>query len=302
MSQGLATVRSRLRSELAAAGVPSPQADADAIMATVLQVSRSRLALSPAPSDDQVREMAELVQRRVQREPLQHIIGGAAFRHLWLSVGPGVFVPRPETETLVQVALDFLTEQSGGARTGEPVVAVDLCAGSGAAGLALATENPNSLVTAVELDPAALTWLRRNAAGHESAVTGVGSQFTIVAGDAAGDPLPKLAGRVDVVMANPPYIPCGAVPRDPEVRDYDPAIALYGGPDGMQVVRPLIEVAATLLRSGGLLAIEHGDEQGENADADIGVPGLMRTHGGFMEVGDVMDLAGRPRVATGRRR
>lgn len=301
MTERLATVRARFRSELAAAGVPSPQADTDAIMASVLQVPRSRLALSPAADDDQLREMAELVQRRARREPLQHIIGGAAFRHLWLAVGPGVFVPRPETETLVQVALDFLTEQSGGATTGEPVVAVDLCAGSGAAGLALATENPNSRVTAVELDSAALAWLQRNAAALEGALAAVGSEFTIVAGDAAGDPLPALAGMVDVVIANPPYIPTGAVPRDPEVRDYDPTIALYGGPDGMRVVRPLIDVAATLLRPGGLLAIEHGDEQGEAAEPGANVPGLMRTHGGFVKVRDVLDLAGRPRVATGRR-
>lgn len=300
MSETLAAARSRFRAELIAADVPSPEADIDSIIAAVLDVPRTQILLGPSPSTDQLEDIAAMVARRAGREPLQHIIGRAPFRYLWLAVGPGVFVPRPETETLVQMALDFLGGRAADAGD-DPPIAVDLCAGSGAAGLAIATEHPGSQVLAVELDQGALPWLRRNAAEQARALAAAGSEFTVVAADAAADPLPQLAAKVDVVVANPPYIPTGAVPRDPEVRDYDPAVALYGGSDGMAVVRPLIEVAAVLLKPGGLLAIEHGDEQGEAAGYRQGVPDLLRAHGGFVEVRDVRDLAGRPRVAAGYR-
>ena len=304
---------------LTAAGVPSPDADTEEILATALGLPRSALAFAPDPTVAQERRFNEMATRRARREPLQHIVGGTGFRHLWLSVGPGVFIPRPETEGLVQAVLDHLAgaaeeaddgdrerDRDGDGRDGDDrAVVVDFCAGSGAVGLAIATERPGTRVIAVEKDPDAVVWLRRNADDHVETIRAVGSEFTIVVADLLDDPLAQVtrevsAGDVSVVVSNPPYIPTGAVPRDPEVRDYDPPIALYGGRDGMAGVRPLIGVAEQLLRPGGLIAIEHGDDQGDDTTGAYGVPDLLRAHGGFVGVRDLRDLAGRPRVTVAR--
>lgn len=264
---------------LAAAGVASPRHDAELLAAHVLGVQRA--ALHTADGWDPARAAAydDLVTERARRVPLQHLTGMAGFRHLDLAVGPGVFVPRPETEVLVSWGL----VQLAGHRA--PVV-VDLCAGSGAIALSVARELPGSTTYAVERETLALAWLRRNAEGTD---------VVVVAGDATDAAvLAELDGRVDLVMSNPPYIPLGAV-VEPEVAEHDPAAALWGGPDGLQVLRGVAARAQQLLRPGGWLAVEHGDRQGHS------VPALLRVGRGWEDVEDHPDLAGRDRFATARR-
>nr|WP_249714947.1 peptide chain release factor N(5)-glutamine methyltransferase [Micromonospora sp. NBRC 107566] len=262
---------------LAAAGVDSPRADAALLVAHVLGVPRGRLLVAGDLTAEQADRLAALVTARAGRVPVQHLTGTVGFRHLDLAVGPGVFVPRPETEALVGWAL---------AAAGAAPTVVDLCSGSGAIALAVADELPGAVVYAVERSPAALAWLRRNAAGTRVAVVG---------GDAT-DPgvLADLDGRVDLVLCNPPYVP-DASPVPPEVADHDPAEAVFGGPDGLAVIRGVVARAATLLRPGGGLAIEHDDSHG------LAVPELLRADGRYADVTDHPDLAGRPRFATARR-
>jgi release factor glutamine methyltransferase len=270
---------------LAEAGVESPRVDAELLLAHVLDVPRGRLlTLDEAPGDDAAR-FAELVGQRADRVPLQHLTGRAAFRHLELAVGPGVFVPRPETEQLTGWALERLAGLDG------PIV-VDLGSGSGAIALSIAHEHPGARVTAVERDPGAIAWTRHNAMTRAAAGdTAVG----VVAGDMTDQALlSELDGRVAVVVSNPPYVPDDAVlPR--EVADHDPPLALWGGPDGLDVVRGMLTVAARLLHPGGWLGIEHADQQG------TALPAVVRAHGAFTDVEDHPDLAGRPRFTTARR-
>ena len=260
--------------ELAAAGVPSPRFDAEELAAFSLGVERRELwrAAGVGP------EFAAYVRRRVSREPLQHITGRAHFRHLTLAVGPGVFVPRPETEVVVDAVLAALRGASS------PVV-VDLGTGSGAIALAVAHEVPGARVHAVEADPAAHAWAARNAGG---------TTVDLRLGDMA-DAFPELDGAVDVVVSNPPYIPVGAVVRDPEVAAHDPSLALWSGPDGLDAVRVVERVAARLLRAGGTVVVEHADLQGESA------PAVFAATGRWAGVADHRDLAGRDRYLTARR-
>lgn len=286
-------VRRKVAATLAQAGVPSADVDAGWLVAEVLGVTPTQLALGAELNPDQAQRLAEWVARRSDREPLQHILGTAAFRHLEVAVGPGVFVPRPETEVLVDLALGAL---AAGVGVDVSARAVDLCSGSGVIALALAMERPGTAVWAVELEAAARAWLQRNVAAQQQLLAQRGSAVTVVAGDATSPPAEVPRG-VDVVTCNPPYIPDDAVPRDPEVARHDPAIALYGGPDGLDVVRGVVGVAAELLRTGGWLLIEHGDAQGGHD----GVPGVVSAHGGFVDVVDHRDDAGRPRVTLARR-
>jgi release factor glutamine methyltransferase len=259
--------------------------DAELLLAHVLGTSRTALLTLADVPDDAAARFAALVEQRADRVPLQHLTGRAPFRHLELAVGPGVFVPRPETEQLAGWALDRL------AGSAAPAV-VDLGSGSGALALALAQEHPGARVTAVERDPGAIEWTRANAAARAAAGD---TAITVVQGDMT-DPalLTELAGAVDLVVANPPYVPDGArLPR--EVADHDPPLALWGGPDGLDVVRGLLATAARLLRPGGWLGIEHADQQG------TALPALVRSAGGWSEVTDHPDLAGRPRYTTARR-
>lgn len=237
---------------LADAGVPDPLVDAELLIGYVLGLGRGELQAA-AVRGDQIAEadaerLALLVDRRAAREPVQHLTGRAAFRHLELAVGPGVFVPRPETETVVQFAIDALLESA----SAQPV-AVDLGTGSGAIALAMATEVPHARVHAVERSGDAYAWAQRNARG-------VGN-LTLVHGDLA-TAFDELRGVADVVISNPPYVPDDAIPRDPEVRLHDPAQALYGGADGLDVVRVISSRAQDLLHAGGLLVLEHGELQG----------------------------------------
>jgi release factor glutamine methyltransferase len=258
---------------LAAAGVPTPRVDAELLLAHVLGVPRSRL-VGVQPSAPQRAAFAELVARRAARVPLQHLTGTAPFRHLELAVGPGVFVPRPETELLVDTVLPA-----------RPGIVVDLCAGTGALALAIAHESQGTRCYAVELSPDALGWLRRNADGTD---------VRVVAGDVRETGLlAELAGRVDVVVSNPPYVPL-ATPVDPEVRA-DPAEAVFGGEDGLEVVPFVVARAAALLRPGGLFVMEHDDTQGRS------VPLLLERDASWSDVADHEDLTGRPRFVTARR-
>jgi release factor glutamine methyltransferase len=264
--------------ELTAAGVASPRVDAELLAAHVLEIPRGRLLLADSMREDELRRFRALVAERARRIPLQHLLGTAAFRHLELSVGDGVFVPRPETELLAGWGIAHV-------RSGD--IAVDLCSGTGAIALSLADEIKTLAVYAVERSPVALSFLRRNAAGFAS--------VRVVEGDVT-DPglLSDLSGRASLVLCNPPYVPDGT-PVPPEVADHDPAEAVFGGSDGLDVIRPVVSLAAGLLKPGGYFGIEHDDVHGE------AVPALLRADGRFTEVTAHRDLTGRPRFATARR-
>ena len=260
------------------AGVASPEHDAAELLALVLGTTRGRLPLVGEVPPSVVEAYDALLARRAAREPLQHLTGVAHFRFVELAVGPGVFVPRPETELLAGWAV----EQA--AALEQPVV-VDLCTGSGAIAKAVAGEVPGALVHAVELDPAAHVWAERNLAG-----TGVDLRL----GDMV-TAFEDLAGRVDVLTCNPPYIPLDAWESVAvEARDHDPALALWSGDDGLDAMRLLERRAATLLRPGGVVGAEHADAQGESA------PAVFAAAGRWTDVRDHSDLADRPRFLTAR--
>jgi release factor glutamine methyltransferase len=245
---------------LRAARVPSPEADAELLVGHVLGISRGAVhakAITGLVLDaEQLIQLIELTERRAAREPLQHITGRAAFRSIELAVGPGVFVPRPESEGVAGIAIEALRAVASPAP-----VAVDLGTGSGAIALAIATEVPHARVIGVEVSPLAFIWTKQNF--REIAPDNARAVFVNLA-----DALPELDGTIDVVVSNPPYIPLGAIPRDPEVRLHDPEIALYGGDDGLDVVRSVSLTARRLLRPGGTLVIEHGEAQ-SSAIADV---------------------------------
>lgn len=271
---------------LARAGVASPRHDAEELAAHVLGISRSRLLTADPEAFAAVREQFDAaVARRASREPLQHVVGTAPFRYLELLVGPGVLIPRPETELLVDAALTWLRE-SGITR---PRIA-DLGTGSGALALALASECGGSQVWAVERDEDALRWAARNL---EAAP---GAAVELVAGDMA-DALVGLNGSLDLVVSNPPYLPLALLDQlEPEVRDFDPLAALCAGADSLAAVRTVEAAARRLLRPGGLVIVEHGDDQGTEAPIEQSAP---RCFGGaWSQVTDHLDLAGRPRYLT----
>ena len=284
-------LRARLREAtgtLADAGVESAEHDARALAAHALGLTR--------PSDllmhDELDEAADsafttLVARRAMRVPLQHLVGTVGFRHLELEVGPGVFVPRPETESVVQWAIDAIAAEGWSA----PLV-VDLCTGSGTIAFSLAQEVPGVTVHAVELDPDSLAWTRRNAARRVAA----GDPEVHLHLGSAEDALPELDGRLDLVASNPPYVATHEthIP-DPEVLDHDPGVALWAGVDGLDIIRLVEQAARRLLRPGGLLVVEHSDRQGGSA------PALLQQAGGWTEIADHRDLTGRDRFVTARR-
>jgi release factor glutamine methyltransferase len=268
---------------LAAAGVESPRADAELIAAHLHGVSRTELHLV-ADADFDPRFWDDIA-RREAREPLQHITGLAYFRYLELAVGPGVFVPRQETEVMTGWVIDELAKMD----VAEPVVA-DLGSGSGAIALSVAQEVPRARVHAVEADPLARQWTERNIAAWAAAAPHTAGRVTPHGGDFA-TALAELDGAVDLVVSNPPYIPLGSwVP--PEVGEYDPATALWGGDDGMDAVRVVEATARRLLRPGGLVAVEHGAQQGP------AVYWVFSEEAGWRETRNHADLAGRDRFVT----
>ena len=271
-------------SEFEGAGIESANTDAELLAAHVLKLTRGELALKVALGeaefdDSQLRQFLALVARRALREPLQHLTGEAHFRNITLKVGPGVFVPRPETEFVTGLAIDAIKADA----SPMPVV-VDLCAGSGAIGLAIATELPHTKVFGVELSNEAISYTRTN---YEQ----IAPNNAQILHANITDALHELDGTVDFVISNPPYIPAAMVPIYPEVALHDPALALYGGDDGLDVVKTVSDVAQRLLRPGGGLAIEHADIQAEQ------VRQLLLSRG-WTQVRSHQDLNQRDRAVT----
>jgi release factor glutamine methyltransferase len=272
--------------QLAAAGVSSPEHDANALAMHVLGVSKpSDLMLADGFDETQAVAYLDLVARRAQRVPLQHLIGSVGFRYIELEVGPGVFVPRPETETVVQWAVDAIAAEAWTS----PVLA-DLCTGSGTIAFALANEVPGATVHAVERDPDALAWTRRNAANRLAA----GDPEVQLHLGSVEEALLDMDGQFDLVASNPPYVATNeAHIPDPEVVDHDPEIALFAGEDGLDVIRLVEQAARRLLKPGGLVVVEHSDRQGTTAPA-------VFEQNGWLEVADHQDLTGRDRFVTAR--
>jgi len=253
-SESLADALRAAVARLADAGVPEPAVDAELLAAHVLQVGRGAIQAAAIRGDviepEEAGRLEALVARRVTREPLQHLTGTAPFRHLELRVGPGVFVPRPETEVVAQLAIDALSAAASPAP-----IAVDLGTGSGAIALALATEVPHARVFAAENSVEAYVWTKANF----DRVAADNAELAFIDLERA---FPELDGQVSVVASNPPYVPDAAIPRDPEVRLFDPPAALYGGADGLDVVRIVSRVGLRLAHAGGMIVIEHGEWQG----------------------------------------
>lgn len=251
------------------AGVENPGVDAELLVGHVLGEGRGRVQalamLGEVVDQDRAARIRELADERARRVPLQHLTGRAPFRTIELSVGPGVFVPRPETETVAQFAIDAL------ALVPDPSpIAVDLCAGSGAIALALAREVPTARVWAIEKSREAHAWAERNVAA-----LGEG-RVELLLGDAADAAMllpAEIVGRVHVLISNPPYVPDDMVPRDPEVREHDPELALYSGADGLDLVRAISRVGLELVAPGGTLVLEHAEVQGEAIRALLAADG-----------------------------
>jgi release factor glutamine methyltransferase len=267
--------------KLSEAGVASAIVDAELLACYCLGISRSGLALMVATNQEFPNNSLENFQsalaRRVAREPLQHITGTAPFRHLELKVGPGVFTPRPETEQVVGFALER-------ASTYPSPVIVDLCSGSGAIAISLATEIPGSTVFAVEKSKEAFAYLRENAASY-------GLTEANLRNEDLQNSLPELDGKVDLVISNPPYIPNDAIPIDLEVQLHEPSMSLYGGVDGLDVVRQISSRSIKLLKPGGLLVMEHADTQSSAI-------GKLLLAEGWLEIVARADLAGKDRMIS----
>lgn len=276
-------VVSELAERFSRAGIASALADAELLVGFVTGWTRGEVAtkafMGTELDADDIARIAELGNRREAREPLQHITGQSPFRHLVLDAGPGVLVPRPETELVAEWAIDALSQVPN-----PSPLAVDLGTGTGALALALATEVPNARVFAVERFDDAHKWAARN-------IERLGDgRVTLVQADAA-NALTELDGTVDVVVTNPPYIPDAEKPADIEVLGYDPETALFGGDDGLRDIRTFIATAARLLRPGGVLVLEHGDTQGAAVRA-------IATDAGFRGTITHTDLLHRERALT----
>ncbi|GAB1812367.1 peptide chain release factor N(5)-glutamine methyltransferase [Mycobacterium sp. MUNTM1] len=264
---------------LAEAGIDSARWDAEQLAAHLAGTDRGRLALLDRPDEEFFGRYRDVVAARSRRVPLQHLLGTAAFGPVLLHVGPGVFIPRPETEAL----LEWAVAQQLAPR---PVI-VDLCTGSGALAVALAHHLPDARIIAIDNSDAALDYARRNTRG---------SAIELLRADVADAALlAELDGRVDMVVANPPYVPDGAA-LDPEVAQHDPHQAVFGGPDGLAVIGPLIRLACRWLRPGGLIGVEHDDTTSAQTAE------LFHRTGAFDDVRARTDLTGRPRFVTARKR
>lgn len=267
------------------AGVASPRNDAEVLAAHVLGVERGRLPLIPLVDPPVVEAIGRLVAQRAKRVPLQHLTGWAALGDITVSVGPGVFIPRPETELLLDWGLKLLKGR-------ELPVVVDLCTGSGVLALAVAHARPDAVVYAVDIDANALAWARHNA---DARAAEGDTPIRLYSGDVGDSTIfAELDGLVDLVLCNPPYVPPGGE-LPPEVIDYDPALAVFAAEGGLAVIRQVVATAARLLKPGGGMAIEHDDSHG------AAVPALITPRKVLTDVRDHQDLAGRPRFVTARR-
>lgn len=281
------TVRAVAARLTASGRVASPHAEARTLVAHVLSIEPNQVPIAPGVDERQRALLDDLAARRVRGEPLQHLTGVAYFRRISVAVGPGVFIPRPETEVMTGWVIDHVRALAE--RQAAPVIVVELCAGSGAISAALADELAGLEVAihAVELSAEALPYARRSLASTD---------VELVEGDMA-DAFSELNERVDVVVANPPYIPLDAFAAVPaEVRDHDPALALFSGADGLDALRVVARVAARLLKPGGFVVAEHADVQGASA------PEVFVRQGAFDQVRDEVDLTSRPRFVRARRR
>ncbi len=292
---------------LSNAGIESASTESAELLAHVLGVPRNRLFMQDSIDEEDRVAFERLLAKRLNRIPLQHITGTAPFRRIELKVGPGVFIPRPESELVAEAAIRFLREC-------ENPIAVDLCSGSGAIALSLALEVPGARVVGVELSADSFVWLQQNVNRFDCEIPVEIHQ--VDATDFTASVFSELAGKCDVVTCNPPYIPIDMTPRDPEVRIHEPAVALYGGSDGLDVIRGIVNTAAMLLKSGGLLVVEHADVQGADAgDASV-VNLLKQAHLDeelttyvrgilgeplFAEVTDRLDFNQRPRFSMATR-
>lgn len=267
--------------QLSQAGVLSPEVDSELLAAHCLGITRSELgvaiALNSEFPEEKIAVFSDGVSRRANREPLQHITGLAAFRHLELSVGKGVFTPRPETEQVVSFAMEKIASFE------HPVV-VDLCSGSGAIALSFATERPGAKVFAVEKSKEAFEFLKHNSNKYG---LGLGQLSNVDLQDC----LTEMESVADLVISNPPYIPNEAIPVDLEVQLHEPAISLYGGVDGLDVIRQILSKAKQLLRTGGLLVLEHADTQA------LSIRELLLAEG-WINVNSRKDLAGKDRMIS----
>ncbi|RAX17218.1 peptide chain release factor N(5)-glutamine methyltransferase [Pseudarthrobacter sp. AG30] len=275
-AQSLAAAVREAAERLAEAGVPSPRADAELLADHLLNVGLGRLRALMLGDAAAPAGYAELVAERVRRVPLQHITGVAHFRYLELAVGPGVFIPRPETESVVQLAIDHVKGMQA------PRI-VDLGTGSGAIAGSVAHEVPGADVHAVEFSPFAHAWAAKNLAP-----LGV----NLVLGDLR-NALPELNGTVDVVISNPPYIPAAATPNEPEVALHDPPEALYGGgADGMELPTAAAASAARLLRPGGYFVMEHAEVQAG------WIAAMLDRTGAWTSISTHLDLNGKERATS----
>ena len=295
MSKPTRSVLVDIELRLKKAGVPSPRVDAESLVAFSLGIERNRTGLVREIDDDQYREIEKLVEKRVRRIPLQHILGEQGFRRLVLEVGPGVFIPRPETELLVESTVRYLKDKKQ-----DRNIVIDLCAGSGAISLALATEVGNSDVYAVEKSVDAFSYLAKNVAAHQDLMKTVNSKFVALNASILESitEFEKLIGTVDALVSNPPYIPNKMIPREPEVKNHEPEMALFGGNDGLDFVRVVIKLAQDLLKPGGFIAIEHADVQGSTVE-ETGVPFLLLESKAFTKVEDRRDFNGLARYTVG---
>lgn len=276
--------------QLREAGIETPEHDAKLLLAEAAgvelrDVDKALLMGEELGTAEQLARFQSMLARRAKREPLQYITGHAPFRYLDLKVGPGVFIPRPETETVVQAGLDWLTEHG----MIHPRV-VDLCAGSGAIGLSVVSEVPGSQVWAVELSPNTAEWTNKNLAETAKWYPSIASNYQLEIADATSlATLAQLDGTIDIVITNPPYVPESDVPEQPEVRDWDPELALYGGSmDGTLIPERIIERAYRLLKPGGALVMEHDVTQGDRLVA-------YAKAAGFTTASTGRDWAGRDR-------
>ena len=270
--------------ELAAAGIASPRTDAELLAAHALGIARGRLVMVDDFTPEQLAVFRHLLADRSKRVPLQHLVGTVSFGEIDIAVGPGAFVPRPETELMLVWGLTKLP--------GDASVVVDLCSGTGAIALAVAHARPQARVIAVERDPGTATWLRRNA---KTRIVAGDRAIEVIVGDVTDPHVPptSLDGAVDLLLCNPPYVPDGTAVPDEVL--HDPYAAVFGGPDGLDVIKPVVTRAVTLLKSGGWLAIEHDDSH-VHAVADL----LVATNS-VTEIEVHRDLAGRPRFTTAHR-
>ncbi|MGH7753801.1 MAG: peptide chain release factor N(5)-glutamine methyltransferase, partial [Gemmatimonadales bacterium] len=274
--QSLADAVREATAVLSDAGVPSPRVDAELLAEHLLGCGLGRLRAmllgdSPAPEG-----YGDLVAERASRIPLQHITGVAYFRHLELRVGPGVFIPRPETESVVQLVIDHLAGMP------HPKV-VDLGTGSGAIAGSLAHEIPGAEVHAVEYSVFAHAWAAKN-------LEALGVK--LIQGDLR-DALPEHNGTFDAVVSNPPYIPAEAIPNEPEVALHDPPEALYGGgADGMELPTAAAASAARLLKPGGYFVMEHAEVQA------AWIAGMMERTGLWTGITTHFDLNGKERATS----